>query len=211
MTGHVAPSRRPSAQVRRTSVKRRSPGLNFTQILAVGLIAAFASAIVVVGMSPTFAVRNIQIHGATFTDEAVVRSIVGMDGKPNAFGLDSSGIAATLVMICGIYFHDRTPATSAPEPATAVAPVVTSTHSPAKNVEPSPPLSTNQERRTRNEERVPAQQPSLPHSLPPRVRPHVAGTCRACAARFAGGMWAADTFTIISHRHVLRELEHEYY
>jgi hypothetical protein len=99
MTGHVAPSRRPSAQVRRTSVKRRSPGLNFTQILAVGLIAAFASAIVVVGMSPTFAVRNIQIHGATFTDEAVVRSIVGMDGKPNAFGLDSSGIAATLVRL----------------------------------------------------------------------------------------------------------------
>jgi hypothetical protein len=97
--GHDVPPRRPSAQVRRTTVKRHSPGLNFTQIVAVGLIAAFASAIVVVGMSPTFAVRNIQVHGATFTDEAVVRSIVGMDGKPNAFGLDSSGIAATLVRL----------------------------------------------------------------------------------------------------------------
>ena len=99
MTDHVLPPRRPSAHVRRTSVKRRSPGLNFVQIVAVGLIAAFASAILVVGMSPTFAVRNVQIRGATFTDEAVVRSIVGMAGTPNAFGLDSSGIAATLVRL----------------------------------------------------------------------------------------------------------------
>jgi tetratricopeptide (TPR) repeat protein len=57
----------------------------------------------------------------------------------------AAGIAATLVMIFGIFFRDRTPATGIPEPATPAAPVA-ATHSPAKNVEPKAALSANQER-----------------------------------------------------------------
>jgi tetratricopeptide (TPR) repeat protein len=64
----------------------------------------------------------------------------------------AAGIAATLVMIFGLYFHDRTPATSAPEPVTPAAPVVAATHLPAKIVSPVTISSTNQERRTKNQE-----------------------------------------------------------
>jgi tetratricopeptide (TPR) repeat protein len=64
----------------------------------------------------------------------------------------AAGVAATLVMIFGIFFRDRTPATSTPEPAAPAVPVV-ATHSPAKNVEPSPALSAkNEEPRTKNQE-----------------------------------------------------------
>ena len=64
----------------------------------------------------------------------------------------AAGIAATLVMIFGIYFRDRTPVTGIPEPATPTVSVVAATHSPAKNVEPKVVSPTNEERRTRNQE-----------------------------------------------------------
>jgi tetratricopeptide (TPR) repeat protein len=63
----------------------------------------------------------------------------------------AAGIAATLVMIFGIFFRDRTPTTSTPEPAVPAAPVV-ATHSPAKIMPPVTISSTNQERRTKNQE-----------------------------------------------------------
>ena len=60
--GGTLPSRRPPSHVRRTTVKRSSPGLRFVQIVAIGLIAVFASGIFAVGISPSFAVRTIRIR-----------------------------------------------------------------------------------------------------------------------------------------------------
>ena len=97
--GGTLPSRRPPSHVRRTTVKRSSPGLRFVQIVAIGLIAVFASGIFAVGISPSFAVRTIRIQGVTFTSESIVRSILGMDDVPNAFRVDTDSASARLVRL----------------------------------------------------------------------------------------------------------------
>ena len=96
MTRAALPPRR-SGQVRRPPNKRVSRSLTWVQILAVGLIAAFASGIYAVGISPSFAIRTLAIHGDTFTSESIVRSILGMDDQPNAFRFDTDAAARALV------------------------------------------------------------------------------------------------------------------
>jgi hypothetical protein len=98
VTRAALPPRR-SGQVRRPPTKRVRRSLTWIQILAVGLIAACASGIYAVGISPSFAIRNVTIHGATFTDESIVRSIIGMDARPNAFRIDTDAAARELVKL----------------------------------------------------------------------------------------------------------------
>jgi hypothetical protein len=97
VTRAAIPPRR--GQVRRTPTRRNSPSLSWIQILAVGLIAGFASGIYAVGISPSFAIRTVTIQGATFTGESVVRTILGMDGGPNAFRVDTDAAARNLVRL----------------------------------------------------------------------------------------------------------------
>lgn len=105
MVDRNLPPRRSGSHVRRSSAKygaparRGGPSLTTVQILAVGLMTAFLSGIFAVGISPSFVARNFEIHGATFTSESIVRSILGMDGAPNAFRIDTSKAAAQLVRL----------------------------------------------------------------------------------------------------------------
>lgn len=90
------------SHVRRSSARygppkhRLGPSFTTVQVLAVGLIAAFLSAIYAVGISPAFAVHTLELHGAVFTSESVVRSIVQTDGTPNAFLVDTDAAAKQL-------------------------------------------------------------------------------------------------------------------
>jgi len=56
----------------------------------------FLVAIGAISVSPSFAARNLQIRGATFTSESVIRSIVGMNGAPNVFRIDTDRAAQQL-------------------------------------------------------------------------------------------------------------------
>ena len=98
MNRTALPQRRPG-QVRRTPARRPAPGLTWLQIVAVGLVAAFGSGIYAIGISPTFAVRTLDIHGATFTSDSIVRAILGMDDSPNAFRLDTDSAAQQLARL----------------------------------------------------------------------------------------------------------------
>jgi hypothetical protein len=97
--------RRSGSHVRRSSVKygppkqRLGPSFTYVQILAVGLMAAFLSGIFAVGISPSFAAHTLQIHGATFTSESIVRSILAMDDTPNAFRIDTDQAAEQLARL----------------------------------------------------------------------------------------------------------------
>jgi hypothetical protein len=62
-------------------------------------MTAFLSGIFAVGISPSFATRTLLIHGATFTSQSVVRSILGVDAAPNAFKIDTGKAAAQLVRL----------------------------------------------------------------------------------------------------------------
>lgn len=97
--------RRSGSHVRRSSTKygpprqRLGPSFSSVQILAVGLAAAFLSGIFAVGISPSFAARTLQIHGATFTSESIVRSILALDDTPNAFRIDTDQAATQLARL----------------------------------------------------------------------------------------------------------------
>ena len=93
------PPRRSNSHVRRTTVRRRSPSLNPYQLAAMILMAGFLVAIGAISVSPSFAARNLQIRGATFTSESVIRSIVGMNGAPNVFRIDTDRAAQQLVRL----------------------------------------------------------------------------------------------------------------
>jgi hypothetical protein len=62
-------------------------------------MAACLSGIFAVTISPSFATRTLEIHGATFTSQSIVRSILGIDAAPNAFGIDTDQAAAQLVRL----------------------------------------------------------------------------------------------------------------
>jgi len=55
--------------------------------------------IVGVGFLPSFSGRVLELHGTTFTSESIVRKIVGMDGTPNLFRLETDKAAAELVRL----------------------------------------------------------------------------------------------------------------
>jgi POTRA domain, FtsQ-type len=93
------PSRRPVSHVRRVPVRRSSPPLRSVQILAAILMAVSLIGGVAVSMAPAFAAKTLEIHGAVFTSQAIIRSIVGMDGTPNVFRLETDRAASKLVRL----------------------------------------------------------------------------------------------------------------
>jgi hypothetical protein len=52
-----------------------------------------------VSAAPAFDARILKIHGATFTSEKVIRSIVGMDSSPNLFRIHTDRAAEQLVRL----------------------------------------------------------------------------------------------------------------
>ena len=48
---------------------------------------------------PSFSARTLELHGARFTSEAIVRKILGMDSLPNLFRLETDAAAAKLVRL----------------------------------------------------------------------------------------------------------------
>ncbi len=54
---------------------------------------------VAVSVAPSFAARTLEIHGATFTSGSIIRSILGLNGSPNVFRLETDGAAAELVRL----------------------------------------------------------------------------------------------------------------
>ena len=93
------PSRRAVSHVRRVPVRRSSPPLRSVQVLAAILMAASLIGGVAVSLAPAFAARTLEIHGAVFTSQAIIRSIVGMDGTPNVFRLETDRAASKLVRL----------------------------------------------------------------------------------------------------------------
>jgi hypothetical protein len=93
------PPRRGSSHVRRTTVKRESPAASTIQLLAIVLMAGCLAAVLGVSVSPSFAARTLQIRGATFTSQSVIRSILGMNGTPNVFRIDTDRAAQQLVRL----------------------------------------------------------------------------------------------------------------
>ena len=93
------PSRRPVSHVRRVPVRRSSPPLRSVQIVAAILMAVSLVGGIAVCIAPAFAARTLQIHGAVFTSQAIIRSIVGMDGTPNVFRLETDRAASKLVRL----------------------------------------------------------------------------------------------------------------
>jgi POTRA domain, FtsQ-type len=93
------PQRHSGSHVRRTTVRRKSPSLSPMQLAAMILMAGSLVAIFAVSVSPSFAARTLQIRGATFTSESIIRSIVGMNATPNVFRIDTDRAAQQLVRL----------------------------------------------------------------------------------------------------------------
>jgi len=55
--------------------------------------------IVGIGFLPSFSGRVLELRGTRFTSESIVRKIVGMDGTPNLFRLETDKAAAELVRL----------------------------------------------------------------------------------------------------------------
>jgi POTRA domain, FtsQ-type len=55
--------------------------------------------IVGIGFVPSFSGRVLELHGTRFTSESIIRKIVGMDGTPNLFRLETDKAAAELVRL----------------------------------------------------------------------------------------------------------------
>jgi hypothetical protein len=62
-------------------------------------MAACLVGIVGIGFVPSFSGRVLELHGTRFTSESIVRKIVGMDGTPNLFRLETDKAAAELVRL----------------------------------------------------------------------------------------------------------------
>lgn len=93
------PVRRPGTQVRRQPIRRSSPRLRSVQLCSLAVMFLCATAALAVSASPAFGARQLEVHGARFTDDLAVRQIVGMDGSPNLFRLDTDLIAEELVKL----------------------------------------------------------------------------------------------------------------
>ena len=88
--------RNPGSHARRTPVRRRSPLLSSAQIAALVIMTGCLAGVFAIGISPSFIARTLQIRGATFTSESIVRSILGMNGSPNVFRMDTDAAARQL-------------------------------------------------------------------------------------------------------------------
>ena len=93
------PGRRPGMQVRRLPIRRSSPRLRSVQLFALTVMLLCAMATLAVSASPAFGARRLEVYGAHFTDDLAVRQIVGMEGSPNLFRLDTDRIAEELVKL----------------------------------------------------------------------------------------------------------------
>ena len=102
MVTRPLPNRRTGTHVRRTRVRREGPRLRSVQIVAALLMAVCLIGLAGVTMAPSFSGRILDLHGARFTSEAAIRKIVGMDGTPNLFRLDTDRAAAVLVRLPAI-------------------------------------------------------------------------------------------------------------
>ncbi|HEX7497759.1 MAG TPA: FtsQ-type POTRA domain-containing protein [Candidatus Limnocylindrales bacterium] len=95
----VLPSRRQGTHVRRTPIRRDSRPLRSIQIAAALVMALCLVGIAGIGYAPSFAGRVLELRGTKFTSESIIRKIVGMDGTPNLFRLETDRIAAELVRL----------------------------------------------------------------------------------------------------------------
>ena len=95
----LLPSRRQGTHVRRTPIRRDSRPLRSVQIGAALVMALCLVGIAGIGYAPSFAGRVLELHGTKFTSESIVRKIVGMDGAPNLFRLETDKAAAELVRL----------------------------------------------------------------------------------------------------------------
>ena len=93
------PSRRQGTHVRRTQIRRESRPLRSIQIAAALVMATCLIGIVGIGFLPSFSGRVLELRGTRFTSESIVRKIVGMDGTPNLFRLETDKAAAELVRL----------------------------------------------------------------------------------------------------------------
>jgi len=94
-----AQARRSLPQVRVRPMRRDGPPVRAVQVLAGVVMAACVLAVIGLGTSPSFAANRLEIRGARFTSEDVVRSIVGLDSSPNLFTLRTDAAAEQLAML----------------------------------------------------------------------------------------------------------------
>ena len=91
------PVRRPGPQVRRQPIRRASPRARPAQVYGLALMLITTFTTLALMATPVMAARRIEIHGARFTGEQLVRQITGIDSAPNLFRLRTDGIAERLV------------------------------------------------------------------------------------------------------------------
>jgi POTRA domain, FtsQ-type len=94
--------RNSTSHVRRTPVRRNPPRLRGIQIGAVIFMAACLGGFLAVSYAPSFAAKTLEIHGATFTSPEIIRSILGMDGSPNTFRIETDRAAEKMVRLPAI-------------------------------------------------------------------------------------------------------------
>ncbi|HEY1169476.1 MAG TPA: FtsQ-type POTRA domain-containing protein [Candidatus Limnocylindrales bacterium] len=82
--------------------------------MAALLMAACLAGILAVSVAPAFAARTLEVHGATFTSQSIIRSIVGLDGTPNVFRIQTDRAAeeiARLPAVQSVTVHVDLPST----------------------------------------------------------------------------------------------------
>ncbi|MGZ6273424.1 MAG: cell division protein FtsQ/DivIB [Candidatus Limnocylindrales bacterium] len=100
--------------MRRTPVRRTGPRLRSVQVLAGLFMAACAAGFLGVSSAPAFDARTLEVHGATFTSETIIRSIVGVADSPNLFRIHTDRAAEQLVRLPAVEsasVHVRLPST----------------------------------------------------------------------------------------------------
>jgi hypothetical protein len=91
------PIRRPGPQVRRQPIRRASPRARPAQAYGLALMLICTFATLALMATPVMAARHVEIRGARFTGDELIRQIVGIDSAPNLFRLRTDGIAERLV------------------------------------------------------------------------------------------------------------------
>ena len=99
MISRGLPAGRSGSHVRRQPVRRSSPRLRSVQLVAALFMAACLAGILAVSVAPAFAGRTLEIRGATFTSVSIIQSILGMDGTPNVFRMQTARAAQELVRL----------------------------------------------------------------------------------------------------------------
>jgi POTRA domain, FtsQ-type len=99
MFGRRPAARRSGQHVRRIPVRRSPQPLRAARIVAASLMAVCLVGILAVSVAPAFTARTLEINGATFTSPSIIRSIVGMDGTPNVFRIETDVAEEQLVRL----------------------------------------------------------------------------------------------------------------